>query len=482
MKKIVYSALVVLSIVGMTSCSRDFTETQFFQEEQAAPITTAEQLESFVRGTYLKMRATNYLGNKYRATGQIHTDETYSTTFSGRNTDFATYSLLSTSADPEDIWYAIGQTIGNANIVINSSDNLTYGGTANAQALTRVKYLKGQAYALRAQALFDLLKLYGQEYSGGSLGVVVPLVYNPNAQQARSTVAETRAQIESDFQAALDNLGDPTKISDKTYSDKTYLNPYSVKALMSRYYLYKGDYAKVIQYARDVINSGKYYSVIPASELALSFTKDNAANSVFELAVGINGASGTNSYANLLNSTGYKNIAVLPDVYNSYENDDVRKKLIVQGAVRSGQSAYFLNGKFSDVNGNSNIKVIRYEEVLLNAAEAEIQAGSSTNALNYYNMIRQARGLAAASSVTLDLIKKERILELIGEGLRYWDLLRWNSIIPYYNKNGVRVSSDPDNSKIGDKSVGNKLLAFPIPRKETASPGSLVVSNPGYDN
>lgn len=476
MKKIVYSALIVSSIVGMTSCSRDFTETQFFQEEQAAPITTAEQLESFVRGTYLKMRATNYLGNKYRATGQIHTDETYSTTFSGRNTEFATYSLLSTSADPEDIWYAIGQTIGNANIVINSSDNLTYRGTANAQALTQVKYLKGQAYALRAQALFDLLKLYGQEYSGGSLGVVVPLVYNPNAQQARSTVAETRAQIESDFQAALNNLGATGDVSNKTY-----LNQYSVKALMSRYYLYKGDYAKVIQYAGDVINSGKF-SVIPASELALSFTKDNAANSVFELAVGINGASGTNSYANLLNSTGYKNIAVLPDVYNSYESNDVRKNLIIQGAVRSGQNAYFLNGKFSDVNGNSNIKVIRYEEVLLNAAEAEIQAGSSVNALNYYNMIRQARGLAAATSVTLDLIKKERILELIGEGLRYWDLLRWNSIIPYYNKNGVRVSSDPDNSKIGDKSVGNKLLAFPIPRKETASPGSLVVSNPGYDN
>ena len=476
MKKIVYSALVVLSIVGMTSCSRDFTETQFFQEEQAAPITTAEQLESFVRGTYLKMRATNYLGNKYRATGQIHTDETYSTIYSGRNRDFAAYSLLSTSADPEDIWYAIGQTIGNANIVINSSDNLTYEGTANAQALTQVKYLKGQAYALRAQALFDLLKLYGQEYSGGSLGVVVPLVYNPNAQQARSTVAETRAQIESDFQAALDNLGTTGKVADKTY-----LNQYSVKALMSRYYLYKGDYAKVIQYAGDVINSGKY-SVIPASELAISFTKENAANSVFELAVGLNGAAGTNSYANLVNSAGYKNIAVLPNVYNSYESGDVRKDLIVQGVVRSGQNAYFLNGKFSDVNGNSNIKVIRYEEVLLNAAEAEIQAGSSVNALNYYNKIRQARGLAAASSVTLDLIKKERTLELIGEGLRYWDLLRWNSTIPYYNQNGVRVSSDPNNSKIGDKSVGNNLLAFPIPRKETSSPGSLVVSNPGYDN
>lgn len=476
MKKIVYSALVALSIVGMTSCSRDFTETQFFQEEQAAPITTAEQLESFVRGTYLKMRATNYLGNKYRATGQIHTDETYSTIYSGRNRDFAAYSLLSTSADPEDIWYAIGQTIGNANIVINSSDNLTYEGTANARALTQVKYLKGQAYALRAQALFDLLKLYGQEYSGGSLGVVVPLVYNPNAQQARSTVAETRAQIESDFQAALDNLGTTGKVADKTY-----LNQYSVKALMSRYYLYKGDYAKVIQYAGDVINSGKY-SVIPASELAISFTKENAANSVFELAVGLNGAAGTNSYANLVNSAGYKNIAVLPNVYNSYESGDVRKDLIVQGVVRSGQNAYFLNGKFSDVNGNSNIKVIRYEEVLLNAAEAEIQAGSSVNALNYYNKIRQARGLAAASSVTLDLIKKERTLELIGEGLRYWDLLRWNSTIPYYNQNGVRVSSDPNNSKIGDKSVGNNLLAFPIPRKETSSPGSLVVSNPGYDN
>ena len=69
--------------------------------------------------------------------------------------------------------------------------------------------------------------------------------------------------------------------------------------------------------------------------------------------------------------------------------------------------------------------------------------------------------------------------------MRYWDLLRWNSTIPYYNQNGVRVSSAPSsnpNSTIGDKSVGNNLLAFPIPRKETSSPGSLVVSNPGYDN
>ena len=54
MKKIIYTALVAVTVNGLvlTSCSDDFTETRFFQSEQAAPLTSVEQLESCVSGTY----------------------------------------------------------------------------------------------------------------------------------------------------------------------------------------------------------------------------------------------------------------------------------------------------------------------------------------------------------------------------------------------------------------------------------------------
>lgn len=464
MKKVIYSLSIAVAASSfvLTSCSREFTETQFFQEEIATPVTTVEQLESFVRGSYAKMRSTNYLGSLYRGYAQIHTDETYCTQYSGRNVQWATYTFTSLSGDPENTWYSIYQTVGNANIVINSSDNLTLAGQSGTAAIAnRIKDLKGQAYAVRALAFFDLLRLYGQEYSGGTVGVVLPTIYNPNAKMGRATVAETRAQIESDFANALANIGASAS------TGSTSINVNAVKALMSRYYLYTGDYTKAAAYAEEVISSGTY-SVVPSGDFATSFTKAGGVNSIFELALGLNGALGTTSYDYLMNPGGYANIAVLPSLVSSYADADVRKNVIVQ------DDEYYLAGKFSDLTGATNIKLIRYEEVLLNAAEAYLST-NPTKSLEYYNQIVTNRGLSAVSVVTLDMIKEERKKELAGEGFRYWDLLRWGETIPYYTSAGVRDSSK-------DKKIGDKLLTFPIPQSETNVSGSLVVSNPGYDN
>ena len=48
-----------------------------------------------------------------------------------------------------------------------------------------------------------MLRLYGQKYTEGTLGVVLPLKFDPKAKQARATVAQTETQIESDFNTAL---------------------------------------------------------------------------------------------------------------------------------------------------------------------------------------------------------------------------------------------------------------------------------------
>lgn len=460
--------MVATSGLILTSCSRDFTETQFHQSELATPLTTVEQLQSFVNGTYVKMRAADYLGSVYRGIGEVHTDEVYCTLSSGRNQAFATYQMLASTAQASEIYYAIAQVIGNANIVINAPDNLTWGESVNATTVTnKINHLKGQAYAARALATFDLLRLFGQEYAGGNLGVVLPNVYNPNALQARASVAETRAQIEADFAKALQLMTAQETANSTTATVKNNFNLNSVKALMSRYYLYKGDNTNAAKYAQEVIDSGNY-SVISSGSFLSSFSEDGGTNSVFEISVGVNGSLGTTSYAYLHNSSGYANLAVIPSVINEYETSDVRSKAIVV----DGDGVGYLDGKFSNLKGTSNIKLVRYEEVLLNAAEAYVSSNNA-RALQYYNLIRQNRGLAVASSVSLADIKKERKLEFLGEGFRYWDLLRWGETIPFYDENGATDTTR-------DKTIGNYQLAFPIPEREINVPGSPVVQNSGY--
>ena len=467
MKKIIYTALVAVTVNGLilTSCSDDFTETRFFQSEQAAPLTSVEQLESFVRGTYAKMRNTYYLGSFYRAYAEVRSDEMYNNLATDRLTTYTDYTIKSSSSEARSTWKALYGAIADANIVINTSENLTWGKSSNPTIIAnKVKNLKGQAYAARALATFDLLRLYGQKYSGGTLGVVLPTVYNPNGMAARATIAETEAQIEADFQAALNNIGSTTDTSDKTF-----ISPLAVKALMTRYYLYKGDYARVATLVSEIHTSGKY-SVVASGDLVSSFGKENAGNSIFELAVGLNGALGVNAYDYLLNPDGYGQLQVLSSAKALYATGDARLNLFKDG---EGNDTDFLVQKFPSVKGIGNIKVIRYEEVLLNGAEAALHTGNTATALVYYNLVRQNRGLAAATSLTLSDIKNERVRELIGEGFRYWDLLRWGDAIPYYNSSGVLESS---------RNVGDQLLAMPIPDTETNVSGTLVVSNPGYDN
>ena len=477
MKKIIYTLLSLTTGFALTSCSKDFTETQFHQGEQMAPLSSVEQLTSFVNGTYVKMRDGYYLGSYYRAYGEVRSDEMYNTEKTGRLLGVSTYTMKTTEQEAESTWKAIYRVIGNANIAINAADNLTWGGSNDPQeTANEIKRLKGQAYTIRALALFDLLRLYGQQYAGGTLGVPIPLQYDPNASSTRATVAQTEAQIESDLNRAnalFEAIGDV--VEQTSSSEKNYISPLALKAIASRYYLYKGNYAKVAELSDAIINSGKY-AVAAKDDLQGSFSKPDAANSIFELTVGTTSSLGSDAYDYLVHySPGYAQLAVSEQAVNLYEAGDVRKNLITSGRL-GGQTKYFLNNKFYGTQGSNNIKVIRYEEVLLNAIEAHLNTddrrGTGNKTKGYYNRLRHERGLAAVSAVTLDDLKKERVRELVGEGQRYWDLLRWAAAIPQLNSAGNVVRS---------RNIGDKLLAFPIPKSEVDSPNSGGVSqNEGY--
>ena len=477
MRKIIYTLLSLTTGFALTSCSKDFTETQFHQGEQMAPLSSVEQLTSFVNGTYVKMRDGYYLGSYYRAYGEVRSDEMYNTEKTGRLLGVSTYTMKTTEQEAESTWKAIYRVIGNANIAINAADNLTWGGSNDpVEIANEIKRLKGQAYTIRALALFDLLRLYGQQYAGGTLGVPIPLQYDPNASSTRATVAQTEAQIESDLNRAnalFEAIGDV--VEQTSSSEKNYISPLALKAIASRYYLYKGDYAKVAELSEEIISSGKY-AVAAKDDLQGTFSKPDAGNSVFELTVGTTSSLSSDAYDYLVHySPGYAQLAVSEQAVALYEANDVRRTFITSG-VLGGQTKYFLNNKFYGLQGSNNIKVIRYEEVLLNAIEAHLNTddtdGTGDKTKGYYNTLRHERGLSDVSAVTLDDLKKERVRELVGEGQRYWDLLRWAAAIPQLNSAGNVVRS---------RNIGDKLLAFPIPKSEVDSPNSGGVSqNEGY--
>jgi hypothetical protein len=80
-----------------------------------------------------------------------------------------------------------------------------------------------------------------------------------------------------------------------------------------------------------------------------------------------------------------------------------------------------------------NVRVIRYADVILMAAEAALEAGNNAKALTYVNFVRtRARNCgntghpADLTAVTHADIELERRLELALEGHRFFDLVRWN--------------------------------------------------------
>ncbi|WP_082671919.1 RagB/SusD family nutrient uptake outer membrane protein [Chryseobacterium sp. JAH] len=471
-----YAFLTITAGITMTACSEDFIETEFFQSIEQRPLVSIEEMESTVRGQYNAMRAATYYGCDFQMISEIRSDNMFTNQASGYYNTVANFSMLSNDTYATGPYTQMYRTVALANLVINNTSPtpLTWKSSIDPTVISnKEKYLKGQSYAARALAFFDALRLYGQEYAGGTTGVVIPTKYNPEALQARASVVETRAQIEADFDMAITLMAP----SLDNFADKTVLNTISVKTLMSRYYLYKGDFARVRTLVNDIVASNKYL-VIGRGDYASSFRSSNAAqNSMFELAIGGLGDLGTTSisYKLLTNAaattllpatSGYGNMKVLTGLRTTYNANDIRLSGI--------STALVLNGKY--FNTFDNIKLVRYEEALLNGAEAELQAGGTpSKAVTYYNNILSNRitGYVPVTTVTLNDVYLEKRKEFVGEGFGMFDLLRRGLPITQRSTAGVAGTVRP---------VGTNLLAFPIPRAEINVPGTPVVQNPGYSN
>lgn len=130
---------------------------------------------------------------------------------------------------------------------------------------------------------------------------------------------------------------------------------------------------------------------------------------------------------------------------------------------------------------------MRFAEVLLLAAEANLQAGHPDVATQYVNRVRTRAQLPALDGVTMDNIKMEKRLELCGEGIRFQDLLRWGDAPTLLKEKGKVYPTMEPNGTVNYVSTGRSVYGFkvgkhehlPYPFTET-SLNKAIKQNPGY--
>lgn len=121
-------------------------------------------------------------------------------------------------------------------------------------------------------------------------------------------------------------------------------------------------------------------------------------------------------------------------------------------------------GAVPELNYGTNLRLLRYADVLLMAAEAYHMAGNDGKADEYLTMVRDRAGLGAYTGDVMTAIKKERQMELAFEGVRFLDLIRWGDAASVLGSQGF---------------VEGKHNLYPIPADELRN-NANGTQNSGY--
>ncbi len=174
------------------------------------------------------------------------------------------------------------------------------------------------------------------------------------------------------------------------------------------------------------------------------------------------------SKADGIHTQGWSFCTVRQSCFDSYDPADTRRDATIwQPGEGNYKPAYQDTGYFlakyagrinynaaqiadADLNYSNNLRLYRFSEALLYAAEL-----GSPKAQDYLDRVRSRAGLGSVPA-TLDNIIRERAWEFLGEGKRYWDLIRTGLAVDYL----VEDNEIPDGRK-GHYTPNKKYIPFP---------------------
>jgi hypothetical protein len=450
MKKLMTISLLLIASLIYISCKKDFLDEK---PNKALLIpTTLTDMGLLLDNLQIMNRAP--------AVQEIASDDFYTTA-----TGYVSFSNIEKNAYvwAADIyegaagndWNIPYQQIFYANIVL---DGLKLN---NENDLITANLLQGTAYFYRGLALYNLSQLFAVSYQKSTantdLGLPIRLTANVNDKSVRSNLQQTYDQIINDLLLAKDLL--PLQSTIKSKPNKTIVN-----ALLARIYLSMGNYNEAELCATACLKQYNklidYNTLNATTGLPFPTTLPNGNDEVL---------FHTSLYA--YGSLGGTQTIIDPNLYASYEANDLRKKLFF--VDRNGLLTF--KGTYSGPSVPASIfSGLATDEIYLTRAECLARKGDAKGALDDLNLLlinRFAKGTFSPIQATnaddaLAKVLKERRKELISRGLRWTDLRRLNidpklAITLSRTINGTTYTLLPNSNR----------YVFPIPDNEIKASG-----------
>lgn len=492
-------ALLASSCLDTEPWGRDITDAQKAEVKEQLP----ERLEASASSCFENFKLyANVLGSDY------HLDYGIGSTM--LNTDLRGTDVV--SSEKQEIFYWQPMQYRD---VLNSSYNVKqhwgvfYNDIRSANALLaevnpestsdEAQFYRAQGLATRAYSYFSLVQMFQQPYSAidpdKALGV--PLITEQNADEAakdgcaRATVAETYALILSDLNSAIDVLKD----NKHARADKRYVDLAVAYGIRARVNLVMENWAAAADDATAAIAATDATPYTRAELARPGFTDSSDHSWMWGVVVAETDRCVTTGICNFPSFMcslcyGYTSEAanwrkVNVSLFNQIGSTDVRKGWFLDASGQSsnlnqaelefleakGAPAY-TNVKFGPYKGElgtstnaSDIPLMRVEEMYLIQAEAYARMGSTDRAkevlttfvTTYRDPSYTTR--SATADELADAVWTQRRIELWGEGLSYFDLLR-------LQKGVDRRGGGFESHTVFNIAAGDNALIYRIPQSE----------------
>lgn len=450
MDSIKYYLGVIFMAFSLTGCSDFLTEDTVSEVPADAMWQNIRDAKAGVNEIYGLLRST--LRENYFYWGEFRSDNMSPGAPAMADQARVINNLMSTDERCAR-WTTLYQMINQANLAIKYIPDIDV-----PDVKERDDYL-GQAYALRALAYFYAIRVWGD----------VPLYTEPNEKFSEAIYKER-----TDKNYILDNVIIPDLKQAETLIDRSgnyerkRISICGVWAIMADVYMWKGEYSladQTIDKISTIKSSGKRFIDFEQDIQTwhTMFTEeldnrpsddapetDEYSTKEFIFLIHFNmDEVGTNGYSYMYKwfSGSGNRAAVLSDKFMDIFNEtdmhgDKRKDYLVKFHQEGNELRKYMSGDMSSNQMNYceiAYPVYRYTDMILLQAEARARLGKWDEALELVKKVRERAGLKTRQShdfvsedELIDYILRERQVELVGEGRRWFDLLRtgkWKEVM-----------------------------------------------------
>ena len=507
--KIFMMAAVLASGMTLASCGDSFLESLPTEQLADGGTATESSINSGLAATYQILLFDSYANNNYEAIpviADVQSDDCYKGGGDAGD-QLQLYNISLFQADAlhtlPGSWNIYTSGFARANSVINACANIE-------NKTDKVRQYNAEAHFLRAYYVYMLWK-----YFGSIPFFTDPLTPATNYMARQLSPDEVYAQIISDVNVACEDGVLP--MYNNNGADAGRVNRAAALMLKARTVMYQKDSSKYQEVANDlatIINSGEY-ALMSDFESIWDNDGEFCRESIFEsnqMGEGKTWASGWQGYGtnlpafispnDLKDATGTYNggwgfCPARTSTYEMYADGDTRRDASVidyrtVGAYgpRFQDTGYFFkkytarNGyrKSSgdlDLNYCNNLRIFRYAETLLAYAELTLTTGD-VDGVSGAACLNEVRDRAFGDQnhrvpLTLENIQKENHLEFVGEGHRYYDVVRWGIT------NVLHVDNVPGLNTSRDWKEHNKYVAIPQGDIDATKGTEFELKqNPGY--